>query len=135
MKITNPMEFIGRFKNLLYDLTIGLVKNYQEKTIQLAKLEAASFYVKAIQLIRRQCVALCGIFFCLAVAAVGLVVLPAVIILVLPVTTGLKVALLALLSVIEIVIPLVLLSHCLSEDKWLEFTKSKELLEELTNNR
>ena len=132
--MVNPLEFIKRFKGLLYDATIGLVKNYQDKAIHIAKLQAATFYLQSIQVIRKQCIILCSILFCLAIAAVGIVVVPVAFVLAVPMSVGTKAALLAVLGITYIAVPLVMMNRYMSEERWLEFTKSKELIEELTNN-
>ena len=46
----NP--FIERLRGLVYDSTVGLLRQYQDKAIELLRIEAASFYVKLLQMLR-----------------------------------------------------------------------------------
>lgn len=130
----NPLEFIKRCKGLLYDVTIGLAKNYQDKAVHIAKLQAATIYLKGVQIVRQHCVALVGIVFFVAIAAVSIVVIPVAFVLVAPVSLATKMAILGLLGLLFIIVPLIAVNHAMSEEKWMEFTKSKELIDELTNN-
>ena len=65
------MDFLKKFKGLLLDATVGLVKQYQSKSIDLVKLEAAACYVRGVQLLRRQVFLLTVVLFLVVTAAVG----------------------------------------------------------------
>ena len=111
------------------DATVGVVKQYQSKSIHLVKLEAAACYVRGIQLLRRQVFLLAAILFLAAAAAVGVIVVPLVWLALAPWSIGVKLWLALLLGVLDIGLPLGILAHLFSEKKWMEFSKSNELME------
>ena len=123
------MDFLKKFKGLLLDATVGLVKQYQSKSIDLVKLEAAACYVRGVQLLRRQVLLLAAVLFLMATAAVGVIVVPLVWLALAPWPMGTKLWLALLLGVLDIGIPLGILAHLLSEKKWMELSKSDELME------
>ena len=123
------MDFLKKFKELFLDATVGLIKQYQSKSIDLVKLEAAACYVRGIQLLRRQVLLLAAILFLVATAAVGVIVVPFVWLTLAPWPIGVKLWLALFLGVLDISLPLGILAHHLSEKKWMELSKSDELME------
>ena len=123
------MDFLKKFKELFLDATVGLVKQYQSKSIDLVKLEAAACYVRGIQLLRQQVLLLAWILFLVATAAVGVIVVPLVWLALAPWPVAVKLWLAVLLGVVDIGLPLGILAHLLSEKKWMELSKSDELME------
>ena len=123
------MDLLKKFKALLLDATVGLVKQYQSKTIDLVKLEAATYYVRGIQLLRKQVLALVTVLLSVVVMAVSMIVVPFVWLAWTPCPRGVKLCLAILLGIIDIGVPLGVLIHFLSEKKWMEFSKSDELIE------
>ena len=122
------MDFLKKFKGLLLDATIGLVKQYQSKSIDLVKLEAAACYVRGIQLLRQQILLLAAILFLVAVSAVAVIVVPLVWLALVPIPHNIKIWLALLLGLLDLGLPLGFLAKLLSEKKWMELSKSDELL-------
>ena len=123
------MDFLKKFKGLLLDATVGLVKQYQSKSIDLVKLEAAACYVRGIQLLRQQVLILAAVLFLVATAAVSVIVVPLVWLALAPWPIGMKLWLALLLGVLDIGLPLGILAYLLSEKKWMELSKSDALME------
>ena len=126
---------LKKWTDLFVDATIGLVKQYQNKTFSLAKIKTAEAYVKAVKILRQQFITLCAILFCVSLIAVSLVVIPVVLIFCAPWTLQVKVSLTCLLAVTSVFLPLIGLRHILSEKKWMEFTKAADLVDSALNGQ
>ena len=128
------MDFLKKFKELLIDATIGLVKQYQDKTLRLVKIEALSVYIRSIQLLRRQVLIFTVILFLISVTAAAIVIVPFVLLALAPWSRQVKLVLALLIGTGDICVPLFMLKHWLSEEKWMEFTKSNELMDSIMKN-
>lgn len=122
-----------RLKEAFIDATFGLVKQYQEKTIELAKLEAAAFYIRSVKAFRRQFLIFMGMIFCTVVFAMAIVVMPLVLIMIAPINSYLKVALVMITALLEIIVPALYLIKLTSEESWLKLTRSHDLLENIVS--
>ena len=123
------MDFLKKFKELFLAATVDLVKQYQSKSIDLVKLEAAACYVRGVQLLRGQILLLAAILFLVATAAVSVIVVPLVWLALAPWPAEVKLWLVVLLGILDIGLPLGILAHLLSEKKWMALSKSDELME------
>ena len=122
------MDYLKKFKGLLFDATVGLFKQYQSKSIDLVKLLAAACYVRGVQLLRQQMLLLAGVLFLVVVSAVAVVVVPLVWLALAPFPYKIKLILALLLGLADIALPLGFLMTYLSEKKWMEISKSDGLL-------
>lgn len=122
----NPL--IERLIGLVYDSTFGLLKQYQEKTLELVRIEAASLYVKLLQLLRRQVILLVTVVLCLLMIAIGVFALPLAVIYFLPVSPLAKAALVLVFGALYICIPLLSLRSMLSQKRWMQASGSEEFL-------
>ena len=129
------MDIFKKLKELFIDSTVGLIKQYQAKSIDLVKIEAAAFYIRILQLLRRQALILTLLLFLVVMVAAGIVIVPLVLLALSPWPREVKLVITFLLGASDILIPLFLLTHFLSEKKWMEFTKSDELMESVMKNR
>lgn len=127
----NP--FIERLRGLVYDSTVGLLRQYQDKAIELLRIEAASFYVKLLQMLRRQVILLVTIVLCLLMIAIGVFALPLAVIYFLPVSPLAKAALVLVFGAFYISIPLLSLRSMLSEKRWMQASGSEEFLSKVLN--
>ncbi len=123
------MAWIDRFKGALLGATFGLLKDYQDKTVELAKIKAVQGYAVAMQMVRRQLLAMLLIFFCVMVLAVAVVALPLAIVLLLPIALSVKISVLCVLTVILISLLVWTVSVLVSESRWMRFTKVEQLVE------
>lgn len=117
--------------DLFKEVTVGVLKQYQSSAVDLAKIEAASFYLKAVRIVREHLLVFVGMLFCLILAAVAIIVVPAAIVLCTPLALKVKLMVLAMLGLIDIAVPLALLNRFLSEETWLKISKADTVLEKV----
>ncbi len=127
------MDFLKGFKELFIDGAIDAVKQYQSKSVDLVKIEAAAWYLRGIQLVHRQALLFAFILFLVVVAAAAIVVVPFFLLTLAPWTREVKWVIALLLGAAGIAIPLLVLAHVLSEKNWMRFTKSGEFIENVLN--
>ena len=88
--------------NKLYDFaygaTIGLVKLYRRKALELLKITAASAYLQVLRAARKHLVLLLLVLFAVTLSAVAAVVIPVALVMVSPCAAGTKVVLLIALG-------------------------------------
>lgn len=113
-----------RFTDILYDVSIGLVKDYQKTAVDIAKIEAASFYVKLVQAVRRQCFLTVLVIFGLIVYANVMGILQAALLLYAPWPVLWKVAASIALGLLSFTLPLCLVLRFFSEERWMKITKA-----------
>lgn len=123
------MEFLKKLTELAHDVSIGLARQYRDKTIEYAKIKAATYYAEGMRVLRKQFILLLSLIFCLLLTCVSLVVIPTAIIALMPWTRELKLLSVAIYGVFVLLAPVAALLYVLSEKKWLEMTKSNEFLE------
>ena len=126
------MDFLKKFKELFVDATLGLVKQYQAKSLDIVKINAAACYIRGVQVLRQQVLVFTLILFLVAMAAVAVVAVPLVLLALTPWSREVKLVVAVLLGAVDISLPLFMAAHFLSEKKWMEFTKSDELIDSLT---
>lgn len=122
---------LKKIADFIYDLTLGLVKQYQSTAVDLAKIEAAAFYLRLVKALREHFVSLVVLLFCLMTAAFGIISIPLAIVLCLELTLKTKILLLVLLGVLYICVPLAVANRYLSEKAWITGTKSDEVLKKV----
>ncbi len=125
---------IDKIKQLFYDSTVGLVEDYRKRVMELVKIHAATFYLQAVKALRQHVVMLCTMLFMVLVAAIAAVILPAVLILTLPIATGWKVAAVVLLAVIDISVPAFYLQRIFSDQQWIKNSQADEFVKDAMNN-
>jgi len=126
-----PVDSLKKLQTLLYDSTVGLFTHCQRTLVKAAKIEVASLYIKVVQNLRWQFLVLTGLWFVLAFLAISLVVAPFMVVLFAPIASNLKFIFVCVLSIVDIAVPAFLLSYFLSEKKWMQFSKSDELIEKV----
>lgn len=122
---------LKKFADLFYDLTIGLVQQYQSAAIDLAKIEAASMYIKTVKKIREHLVAIFFLTLFFVIVGVGIVMIPIAFVVCAPLAFKVKAILIAILGVVDICIPLAIANRYLSEETWMKLSKSDEILEKV----
>ncbi|MBI4432676.1 MAG: hypothetical protein HY592_04240 [Candidatus Omnitrophica bacterium] len=104
-----------------------------ERSLDIAKIEAAAAYIRGVKWVRDNCVAVCVIFVCLVTISIALVLVPLGLILSLPIEPVSKGALIALFGIVCVLVPVAVLSRFLSEKKWLELSRVHELLKKVVD--
>ena len=125
---------IRQIADFLSGTLLTAVKDYQQKSLDIAKIEAAALYLRTVKIVRRQLLALSGLVLCIVALAVALVAFPIALVLLLPASVALKCVLLLLLASVDIGVPLYFFCRFFSESRWMEFTKSDEVISQVVQN-
>jgi hypothetical protein len=125
---------IDKIKRILYDSTVGLAEEYRRRSVELIKIQAATFYLQAVRSLRQHVILLFTIFFMLFVAAIAAVVLPAVLILALPISAAWKIFAVVVLALIDIVVPAIYVYRISSEQHWIKASRADEFIKDAMNN-
>ncbi len=129
------MDILKKAADFVWDSTIGLLRQYQDKSIQLAKIEAVSFYVKSVKMLRRQIFVILLVMGALVMLALGLLVVPIVLILCMPWSLMVKAMTIFLFGALYVAVPGTFLWVALSEKKWMEFSMADKWMAEVTNHK
>ena len=119
---------IRKFADILYDVTLGLLKQYQSRAVDLARIEAATLYLKAVKALRNHALAAAGIIFCFVFMAVALVIIPLSVVFCLPLPPAAKITAILALGILDICVPLAFLNRFFSEETWMKISRSDELI-------
>ncbi|MBI2094658.1 MAG: hypothetical protein HYT89_00640 [Candidatus Omnitrophica bacterium] len=120
-----------KISDLLCEIGATLLKDYQSKAVDLAKIETASLYIRGIKALREHFIAVVTLVFSLLLLAFAVILIPLALVLCMDWTAGAKVSALGVLSVFYIGIPWVVVRRFLSEKTWMRLSKSDELLEKV----
>ena len=124
------MSFFGfadlkkKFTDLLYDISVGLIKDYQKTAVDIAKIEAASFYVKAVRAVRQQCFFMMLVVFGLVFYANVMSVFQIAVLLYAPWPVSGKIAAAIFFGLLGFMIPLIFVLRFFSEERWMKITKA-----------
>ena len=120
-----------KFVDLFQDVTVNLLKQYQNSAVDLAKIEAASFYLKMVKVVREHFLIFAAMLFCLVLLAIAVIALPIAFVIVAPVAFKTKAMMLGILCLADIILPLAMLNRFLSEDTWMKISKTDQVLEKV----
>ena len=135
-KINNRVrsEIEGAWNKLYdfaYDATLGLVRLYRKKTVELVKIAAASAYLQILRVARKHALILLAVLFAVTLSAVAAVAVPVALVIVSPWPAGTKVVLLIALGAVYSLVIALCLQSVLSEEKWMKASGFQELLHSL----
>lgn len=133
-KLAQPgKNLYAKFQGLLYDATIGLIRDYQKKTLELVKIATATCYLQTLQSLRRVAV----IFFLVTLAsivfAMALVIVPIALVLISPWTVTQKMIAILCFGLLDAGAALAYLANLFSENNWMKVTKSQEIVDKIMN--
>lgn len=119
------------FSLLLYVFTDSL-KQSKEKSIDLAKIEAAIYYLKIIKTVRR--VYLGGFFLLVSLILMvnGFMFMHVAFFYYVPWNRETKALTILLLGICYLIIPLAFYLYFASQKKWMKFSRSDELVQKIT---
>ena len=123
------MSKIREWGDLFIEMALGAFKTYRENILDLAKREATALYVRGVKLIRRQCAMLCVLFLCLVILGLGVVLVPLALVAVSSLGSGIKMIAVLVWGFVCMGSAGLVLSHYLSEKKWLKLSGSHEPLD------
>jgi hypothetical protein len=125
---------IKKITDLLYDSTVGLLRDYQRKTIELVKISAASFYIEGIRKLRKHTLYLFYGVAALLMLALAVVITPLAFIALGPWSASAKMIALGVYALIYLGVPILYLRDLFSEKRWMEFTRSQKILDDLASS-
>jgi hypothetical protein len=117
-----------RFGAIAYDASVGLFKEYKKTTTELAKIELASYYVRAIKVVRQECMISTMSIFGVIIYANALGVIQVAILLYAPWTIPFRILAALAFGIIASAIPLFISLRLFSEERWLRVTKADEFI-------
>lgn len=133
--LLEKIPVIKKFAGLLYDATFGLAKQYQEKTVELAKIKAAEYYLQAMQHVRRHLLAIMSIVFFLLLVAVTLAVFPVALIALSSLSVKAKFISIGALGVAYLLFSLIVISSLFSEKRWMKLAGSADWVDNFVKNK
>jgi hypothetical protein len=124
----------GKVADLAYGATLGMLKQYQQKTVELAKITLVSLYVQALRATRRHLLLFCLLIFGTVVSAVATVVIPVVIVLLTPWSAAIKAGILLVLGSCYIAGTAWVFLVLFSEDRWMKISGMKDFLDQISSS-
>ena len=125
----------GRWWDKLYEFaygaTIGLIKLYRQKTLELVKISATQAYLQVLRVSRKHLLLIFLALFAVVVSAVASVVVPVALVMVSPWAAGTKILVLAVFGLIYAAVAALCLHYLFSEDKWMKISGIQELLDSI----
>ncbi len=130
MSLFDFSEMKKKFSSLLYDVSIGLVKQYQKTAVDIAKIQAASFYIKLIRAVRQHTLFFALVFFGMIVYSNLMMVLEIAVLFYAPWPVAGKVLASIALGLLGFMAPLYFILRFFSEERWMKVTKAGEWVED-----
>ena len=121
----------GKLYDLAHDATIGLAKQYQQKTLELVKITAASAYLQVLRSVRAHALLLIALAFAVTLLAVAAVAVPLALVMVAPWTFAVKAILILSLGLAYALVALFCLRNVFSEEKWMKASGFQELMDSI----
>ena len=122
-----------KVSSLAYDATIGLLKQYQVKLLELTKITLASFYIGILRTARKHFLLFCFLFFGTMVSAVAAVVIPVSVIVLAPWSFAMKIVCLLVLGSFYIGGTAWVFLLLFSQENWLRVSGMKDLLDSISS--
>lgn len=126
---------LKKLTDLLYEATVGLVEGYQRKSLELAKIAAASCYAQGLKALRKHSIFLLVLVFSVVMLAASLVIMPFAVVLLLPIGRAARLAAVCVLGAVYIGTSLYFVLHLFSEKKWMQFSGFNGLMEKVTDKK
>ncbi|HTL69891.1 MAG TPA: hypothetical protein VL404_01225 [Candidatus Eisenbacteria bacterium] len=119
---------LRKLSAVAYDVTVGLLQQYKRTTIGLARIELAALYVRAVKLIRQECMIFTLLLFAMIFLANVFAVIQMAILLYAPWSVPGRIAAAIGFGIVSAVLPLLAVLKFFSEKRWMEMTKAEELI-------
>ena len=122
---------MGQVADLTYEATLGLLKQYQQKALELARIAVATSYAHFLKIARKHLVLFCLLLFGTMVSAVAVVVIPVTLILLTPWSLVIKSVLLLMLGSVYVAGTAWVFLVLFSEDRWMKLSGVQDLLDNI----
>lgn len=120
--------FVRKFGDVLYDVTVGLLRQYKRTTIDLAKIELASYYVRLVKIVRQECMISILIIFGVIIFTNAVGVVQMSIVLYAPWSVPARILAALAFGIVSAVVPLLIVLRFFSQRRWMEITKADEFM-------
>ena len=124
-------KILGRVSNLAYDATLGLFKQYQQKMLELVRIQIGTLYAHALRITRKHLLLLTLVLFGTMVSAVALVVIPITIVLLTSWPAAIKALCLLILGCGYVGGTAWIFLVLFSEDKWMVLSGMDDMLQDI----
>ncbi len=121
----------ARAADMAYNASLGMLKQYQQKAMELVKIQIAQLYADGLKLARRHILLFCLLFFGTMVSAVAVVVIPVSIVLLTPWSGAIKALILLILGCSYVAGTAWVFLVLFSEDRWMRMSGMNDLLEDI----
>jgi hypothetical protein len=122
-------------KTSLTEVVFGvtrLFKQWKQTSIDLAKIEAAIYYVKGIQALRSLLMMVFILFSSLVMFLMGMIVIHYILLFLIPLSHQARVVTAILLGIMDLALPVYIFWNVFSEKRWMHLSKSDEIVEKVT---
>ena len=124
-------KIVGKVSGLAYDASLGLLKSYQQKAMELFRIQLSAFYAQILRIVRKHILLLCLLIFGTMVSAVAVVVIPVTIVLLTPWSAAIKGVCLLILGSCYIVGTAWIFLVLFSEEHWMKLSGMQETLDDI----
>ncbi len=122
---------MGKVSGLAYDASLGLLRSYQQKALELFRIQVSALYAQILRIVRRHILLLCLLVFGTMVSAVALVVIPVTIVMLTPWSAVIKAVCLLILGSCYIAGTAWIFLVLFSEEHWMKLSGVQEALEDI----
>lgn len=129
------MDWIKSGLDLIQEGIQAFFKGLQGNALLLVKIHAARHYVRGVQALRRQMLGFCLAILASIALGTSIVVVPTAIILLLPWSWPVRMALLGIWGVTAVAIPAAYVIHFFSQARWMKVTKAEDILDDVLRHR
>jgi hypothetical protein len=119
---------LRKFTGVLYDVTVGLLQQYRRTTIDLARIELATYYVKVVKVIRQEVLISILVIFGVVIFANLLGLIQMSILLYAPWSVPGRIVASAAFTITCAIVPLIVILRLFSQRRWMEITRADEML-------
>lgn len=120
---------LRKLSGVAYDVTVGLLMQYKKTTVDLARIELATLYVRAVKLVRQECLIFTLILGGLIVFANLFAVIEMAILLYAPWGIAGRIVAAMGFGLLCSIAPLLVVLKFYSQDRWLAMTRADQLIE------
>ena len=117
---------IKKITDILLDATVGLLNQYQRKSVELAKLVATASFTQGIKIVRKHSLFLFLLIFCMMMLSVTLIATPIALVALAPWPARTKMLAVLALGLFYVLIAIVFIQRLFSEKTWMRFSGASE---------
>ncbi len=133
-KLRGVMRNLFSIHSLLLHIFVNFIRQSKEKSLDLAKIEVAIYYLKIIKTIR--CIYLGGLFVLVSLIFMihGFMFIHVAFFYYVPWSRETKALVILLLGICYLMAPLGIYIYCASQRRWMKFSRSGELVQKVIKN-